>query len=88
MKEIQTTVYKPQLENIFDFSFMSDFTTIASMEEDGIDTQHLSNYDEDSFYCISENKVYSTEQLYEKFKIKETNYTDAELESMGYGYLI
>jgi hypothetical protein len=64
-----------------------DNAIIASMEEDGIDTQHLSNYDEDSFYCMSENRVYSNEQLYEKFNIKETNYTDAELESMGYGYL-
>ena len=66
MKKI---VFRPEIDNIFDFSFMDDFTTIGfAKEEYGIDISEL-NFEED-FYCFGEKKCYSAEELYKRFNIE------------------
>ena len=70
-------VFRPKIDNIFEFSFMDDFTTIELAEEEyGIDISEL-NY-KDDFYCFSEKKSYTTEELYKKFNIKVLEQTDDE----------
>lgn len=70
-------VFKPKIDNIFEFSFMDDFTTIElAIEEYGIDISDLKN--EDDFYCFSEKKSYTTEELYRKFNIEVLEHTDNE----------
>lgn len=64
-------VYKYGHDNIFDFSFMADFTTIASFKEDGNDISNISYDDEDDFYCYSENKSYTEKELLKKFNIQK-----------------
>jgi len=68
MKKI---IYKFGFDNIFDFHFMSDFTTVASLIEDGTDISNLDYEDEDDFYCYSENKTYSELDLFKKFNIQK-----------------
>jgi len=63
-------VYKYGQDNIFDFSFMDDFTTILSLQDEGIDTSNIKYQDEDDFYCFSEKKAYTENELFEKFNIK------------------
>lgn len=58
-------------DNVFDFPFMVDFTTVAILEEDGKDISSLNYDDIDDFYCYSENKVYTEKELFEKFNIKK-----------------
>ena len=59
-------------DNIFDFSFMDDFTTvILAKEEYNIDISTLSYQNEDDFYSFVENKVYNEKELFEKFNIKK-----------------
>lgn len=63
-------VYRHGIDNIFDFSFMDDFTTVVLAEEEyGIDISEVEFEDKDDFYCFSENKSYSSEELFRKFKI-------------------
>ena len=64
-------VFRPEIDNIFDFSFMDDFTTIILAEEQyGIDISKLKYKDGDDFYCFSERKSYTTEELYKNFNIE------------------
>ncbi len=70
-------VFRPKIDNIFEFSFMDDFTTIALAKEAyGIDISELKY--EDDFYCFSEKKSYTTEELYKKFNIKVLEHIDDE----------
>lgn len=60
--------------NIFEFSFMDDFTTVILAEEEyGIDISELEFEDGDDFYCFSEKTSYMVEELCEKFNIKVLN---------------
>ncbi len=62
-------VFRPKIDNIFDFSFMDDFTTIAlAKEEYGIDVSELKS--EDDFYCFSEKKSYTKEEIYKRNNIE------------------
>ena len=64
-------IYKYGIDNIFDFSFMEDFTTvILAKEEYEIDISKLDFKNEDDFYSFSENRAYTENQLFEKFNIK------------------
>lgn len=57
--------------NIFEFSFMDDFTTVILAEEEyGIDISELEFEDGDDFYCFSEKKSYTMEELCKKFNIE------------------
>lgn len=68
-------VFRPKNDNIFEFSFMDDFTTTElAKEEYGTDISELKF--EDDFYCFSEKKSYTTEELYKKFNIEVLEYTD------------
>lgn len=67
----------PKIDNIFDFGFMDDFTTvILAKEEYKIDISGLKYQDEDDFYCFSENKVYASEELYKKFNTELLSLND------------
>jgi hypothetical protein len=47
------------------------------------------NYeDEEDFYCFSEKKVYTSEDIYKKFNVEVINLTDNEVRKLGYGYLL
>lgn len=64
--------YKIGIDNIFDFSFMDDFTTvILAKEEYNIDISTLNYQNEDDFYSFIENKVYSEKDLFKKFNIRK-----------------
>lgn len=64
-------IYKYGIDNIFDFSFMEDFTTvILAKEEYEIDISKLDFKNEDDFYSFSENRAYTENELFEKFNIK------------------
>ena len=79
----------PKIDNIFEFGFMDDFTTVILAKENyGIDISELKYKDEDNFYCFSEKKTYTSEELYKKFNIEVLNYSDDEIRAMGYGHLI
>lgn len=70
-------VFRPKIDNIFEFSFMDDFTTIILAEEEyGIDISELKYEDGDDFYCFSEKKSYTSEELYKEFDIEVFEYTD------------
>lgn len=70
-------VFRPKIDNIFEFSFMDDFTTIVLAKEAyGIDISELKY--EDDFYCFSEKKSYTTKELYKKFNIEVLERTDDE----------
>lgn len=63
--------YEHGVDNIFDFWFMDDFTTVILAEEKyGIDISELKYKDGDDFYCFSKKKSYSTEELFKKFNIE------------------
>lgn len=81
--------FTPKIDNIFEFGFMDDFTTIAlAKEEQGIDILKLNYEDEEDFYCFSEKKVYTSEEIYKKFNVEVINLTDNEVRKLGYGYLL
>lgn len=62
-------IFRPEIDNIFEFSFMDDFTTVGlAKEEYGISLSELKH--KDDFYCFSEKKTYTTEELYKKFNIE------------------
>jgi hypothetical protein len=61
--------YKHGQDNIFDFHFMDDFTTVLTFEEDGNDISSLEYQDKDDFYCYSEKKIYTENELFHKFNI-------------------
>ncbi|MGE4444969.1 MAG: hypothetical protein AB7E37_08400 [Candidatus Altimarinota bacterium] len=64
-------IYKYGIDNIFDFSFMEDFTTvILAKEEYEIDISKLDFKNEDNFYSFSENRAYTENELFKKFNIK------------------
>ncbi len=68
-------IFSPKIDNIFEFSFMDDFTTVMlSKEVYGIDISELKY--EDDFYSFSEKKSYTTEELYKKFNIEVLEHTD------------
>ncbi len=70
-------VFRPEIDNIFEFGFMDDFTTVVlAKEEYGIHMPELKY--EDDFYCFSEKKSYTTEELYKKFNIGVLEHTDDE----------
>ena len=65
-------VYKYGVDNIFDFHFMDDFTTVILFKEEyggSISNIHYEN--EDDFYCFSEKKVYTEDALFKKFNIQK-----------------
>jgi len=65
-------LYRFGIDNIFDFSFMEDFTTIIlAKEEYNIDISYLNYKDEEGFYSFSENRVYTEKELFEKFNVKK-----------------
>lgn len=65
-------LYRFGIDNIFDFSFMEDFTTVAiAKEEYNIDISYLNYKDEDDFYSFSENRVYTEKELFEKFNVRK-----------------
>ena len=67
-------IYKYGIDNIFDFSFMEDFTTvILAKEEYEIDISKLDFKNEDDFYSFSENRAYTENELFEKFNIKRVS---------------
>lgn len=62
--------FTPKTYNIFEFGFMNDFTTmLLAKEEYNIGISKLKYQDEDDFYCFSQNKAYTSENLYQKFNI-------------------
>jgi hypothetical protein len=64
-------VFRPEIDNIFNFSFMDDFTTVVlAKEEYGINVSELKYENEDNLYCFSEKKSYTAEELYKKFNIE------------------
>lgn len=70
-------VFRPEIDNIFEFSFMDDFTTVVlAKKEYGIDMSELKY--EDDFYCFSEKKSYTAEELFKKFNIDVLEHTDDE----------
>jgi hypothetical protein len=72
-------VFRPKFDNIFEFSFMDDFTTVVLAEEEyGIDISKLEYENDDDFYCFSEKKSYTEEELYKKFNIEILEHTDNE----------
>jgi hypothetical protein len=68
---MEKLTYKYGEDNIFDYYFMNDFTTVAILIEDGKEVSHLNFEDEDNFYCYSEDKTYTKKELFEKFNIEE-----------------
>ena len=64
-------VYRYGKDNIFDFSFMEDFTTVLAFKEDGNNISNIKYEDEDDFYCYSEKKTYTKDKLFKKFNIKK-----------------
>ena len=64
-------VYRYGKDNVFDFSFMEDFTTILAFKEDGNDISNIQYIDEDDFYCYSDKKAYTEEELFKKFNVKK-----------------
>ena len=65
-------VFRPKSDNIFEFSLMNDFTTVVlAKEEYGIDISELQYEDGDDFYCFSEKKSYTKEELFKRFNIEE-----------------
>ena len=69
-------IYRPGIDNIFDFSFMDDFTTVAVVKEEGeINISEL-KYENDDFYCFSEKKSYLAEELFKKFNVEVREHTD------------
>ena len=68
-------IFRPEIDNIFDFSFMDDFTTVElAKEEYEIDISKLKHID--GFYCFSEKKSYTTEEVFKKFNIEVLEQTD------------
>jgi hypothetical protein len=63
--------YNPKGDNIFEFSFMNDFTTVVLAEEEyGIDISKLKYENIDDFYCFGEKKAYTQEELFKRFNIQ------------------
>ena len=72
-------VLRPKIDNIFEFSFMDDFTTVVlAKEEYGIDISELQYEDGDDFYCFSEKKSYKIEEVCKKFNLEVLEHTDDE----------
>ncbi len=70
-------IYRPNFDNIFDFYFMDDFTTVElAQEEYGIEISKLKFEDGDYFYCFSEKKSYTTKDLFKKLNIEVLEQTD------------
>lgn len=68
-------IFRPKVDNIFEFSFMDDFTTVElAKEEYGIDISEFNN--KADFYSFSENKSYTTEEIYKKFSIEDIENTN------------
>jgi hypothetical protein len=64
-------MHENDIENIFAYSFMDDFTTVVLAEEEyNINIQNLKYKDEDDFYCFSEKKSYTKDELFTKFNIQ------------------
>lgn len=62
-------VFNPRIDNIFDFYFMDDFTTIdLAKEKYGVELSKLKS--DNDFYCFSEKKFYTSEELFMKFNVK------------------
>lgn len=72
-------IFRQKVENIFEFSFMDNFTTVMLAEEEyGIDISELKYEDGDDFYCFSEKKSYTEEELFKKFNIVVLEQTEDE----------
>ena len=77
MNKMNRPVYNPEADNIFEFSFMDDFTTVILAEEEyGIDISELKYENGDDFYCFSEKKSFTTEELFKKFNIEVIEHSD------------
>jgi hypothetical protein len=71
---IDDCIYENEIENIFAYSFMDDFTTVVlAKEEYNIDISNLKYEDEDDFYCFSEKKSYTKDELFNKFNIQRVD---------------
>jgi len=67
---MERVTFNSKIDNIFEFGFMDDFTTvILAKEEYEIDIANVEYQSEDDFYCFSEQKAYSYKELYRKFNI-------------------
>ena len=64
-------IYNYGKDNIFDFYFMSDFTTIGALLDEKSNLSKIEYNDEDDFYSYSENRVYTEIELFKKFNIKK-----------------
>ena len=73
----ESIIIKHGVDNIFEYGFMDDFTTVMAYLEDGGDLsqidekQLMDNLYFDDFYCFSENKIYRKMELYKKFNMVE-----------------
>lgn len=71
---METLIYRHGEDNICDFYFMEDFTTVALADEEyGIDTAELKYKDEDDFYCFSEDRSYTEDELFARFNIQKVD---------------
>lgn len=76
-KAKQPIILEHGVDNIFEYWFMNDFTTVAAHLEDRGDLSHMRKKEietslyRDDFYCLSEKKVYTAESLHAKFNIVE-----------------
>lgn len=71
---MEALTYRYGEDNIFDFDFMDDFTTVTlAKEEYGVDVARLTYEDEDDFYCFSEDISYTEEELFDRFNIQRVD---------------
>ncbi len=69
MNKMNRPIFRPNIDNIFEFSFMDDFTTVElAKEEYGINISEFNI--EDEFYSFSEKKSYTTKELYKRFSVE------------------
>lgn len=70
-------VLESGIDNIFEYSFMQDFTTVAVYLEEGGDLSHLCDSAikkclyRDDFYSLVKMRPYTKDELYAKFNIFE-----------------
>jgi hypothetical protein len=77
INKMERLIFRPKIDNIFEFGFMDDFTTVElAKEEYGIDISELKYKDGDDFYCFSEKKSYTTKKLFRKFNIEVSEHTE------------
>jgi hypothetical protein len=79
---IEQLTYTHGIDNIFDYPFMSDFTTAALAKEvyniDIFDIveNYVGEYNDELFYCFSEHSFYNREQLFQLFNVLDISSTN------------